>query len=132
EKVLMVKRSFVEENEETHLQLISALLEACRYCALPENRERVIELLAQRKYVGASRAVVGASLGHTFDFGNGRVEQHPDFHLFFGHGLNEPSLASAHWVVRSLHASGTLPPASTVTLDRSTEWFRPDIYAKAL
>jgi len=49
EKVLMVRRNFAEERETEHL----ALIEACDFCDRPENRERVMETLAQPQYLDA-------------------------------------------------------------------------------
>src|SRR5258708_4557039 len=40
EKVLMVPREFAERSEREHLALIAALMESCRFCSLPENRDR--------------------------------------------------------------------------------------------
>ncbi len=46
EKVLMVTREFAEKRAEEHLALVAALLEACEFCAAPENREQVVAVLA--------------------------------------------------------------------------------------
>src|SRR5438552_12627263 len=51
EKALMARRDFSEWRAEEHQRLIAALAEACRFCAAPENAERIIETLAQRQYL---------------------------------------------------------------------------------
>ena len=132
EKVLMVRQAFAERAEHAHLALIAALIEACRFCDRPENRERVIETLAQPDYVNAPVQALRMSLGGTFDFGNGRVEKMQDFHVFARGNANEPSADKALWVIENLHASRLLADPGTVPAERAGEWFRPDIYQQAL
>ena len=130
EKVLMVKREYAERSADEHLSLIAALLESCRFCDAPENRERRVEILAQRKYVGAPAQALRMSLGGLFDFGNGRVEKVPDFHVFSRGNANEPNLERANWVIRQMHATG-LADADSVPTDSSAAWFRSDIFHRA-
>lgn len=131
EKVLMVRRSFAEERAEEHLALLAALLEACRFCDLPENRERVIETLAQPEYVHAPIHALRTSMCGTFDFGWGRAEKAPDFHLFSRHDANAPDAAKAAWVVEQLHSCGMLPDPGVLPADYATTLFRPDLYERA-
>ena len=131
EKVLMVRRDFAERSEREHLALIAALIEACEFCARPENRERLMETLAQPQYVGVPIQALRMSMAGTFDYGNGRVEKQPAFHVFAGEGVNEPSPEKAEWVVRNLLASGLVNDPSLVPIERAAEWFRPDIFRQA-
>lgn len=131
EKVLMVRRDFAEVHEDEHLKLLAALLEACAFCDQPENREHIIETLAQPLYVGAPAHVIRASLGGDYDFGNGRIEAIPDFHVFHGDGANEPSLQHAMWVIRSLHASGLISDPHQIPADAASRWFRTDLFDRA-
>jgi ABC-type nitrate/sulfonate/bicarbonate transport system substrate-binding protein len=131
EKVMMVKRSFAEKSEGEHLALISALIEACEYCDRQENREHLIEVLADPSFVGAPESVIRASLGGTFDFGNARVERASDFHVFSRGGANEPTMQHAAWVIRGLHASGLLPDVTVMPIGKASEWFRADIFNQA-
>ncbi len=130
EKVLMVQRAFAEQHEQEHLALVAALLESCRFCDAPENRERIVETLGQRKHVGSSPQALRMSLGGLFDYGNGRVEKVPDFHVFSRGNANEPTLDRALWVIRQLHGCGLADPES-VPAEKASEWFRPDIFHKA-
>lgn len=132
EKVLMVRREFAGRAEHAHHAMIAALIEACRFCDRPENRDRVIETLAQPEYVNAPVQALRMSLGGTFDYGNGRVEKMQDFHVFARGNANEPCADKARWVIENLHASGLLADPGTVPVERSGEWFRSDIYRQAL
>jgi ABC-type nitrate/sulfonate/bicarbonate transport system substrate-binding protein len=131
EKVLMVRRDFAEAAEHEHLALIAALLEACRFCQRPENRERLLETLAQPEYVGAPILALRMSMAGTFDYGNGRIEKHSSFHIFAGAGANEPTADKADWVIRNLVSSGIIKDPALVPQDRAPEWFRTDLFAKA-
>ena len=131
EKVLMVRRDFAERSEREHLALIAALTEACAFCARPENRERLMETLAQPQYVGVPIHALRMSMAGTFDYGNGRIEKQSSFHIFSGEGVNEPSSDKAQWVVRNLLTSGLVPDPSLVPIERAAEWFRADIFQQA-
>src|ERR1017187_10154737 len=45
EKVLLVLQDFAEKREEEHLRLIAALIEASRFCDVPENRVELVRML---------------------------------------------------------------------------------------
>lgn len=132
EKVLMVRRSFSEERETEHLALIAALIEACRFCDAPENRERVIETLAQAQFINAPIQAVRMSLGGTFDYGNGRIEKTGGQHIFHADGANEPSREKARWVVENLIRSGAVPDPTLIPDDTTSRCFRTDIFHQAL
>jgi ABC-type nitrate/sulfonate/bicarbonate transport system substrate-binding protein len=131
EKVLMVRRDFATRSEREHLALIAALLEACSFCQKPENRERLIETLAQPQYVGVPIHALRMGMAGTFDYGHGRVEKQPSLHIFSGDDVNAPSPDKAQWVVRNLLASGLVPDPSVLPTDRAADWFRADIFQKA-
>ena len=131
EKVLMVRKDFAETSEHDHLALIAALIEACQFCQRAENRERLLETLAQPQYVGAPIQALRMGMSGTFDYGNGRVEKHSSFHIFSGEDVNAPTPAKAEWVVRNLISSGIVKDPSLVPFERAPEWFRADIFAQA-
>ena len=132
EKVLMVRRDFAERSEREHLALIAALVEACAFCAQPENRERLMETLAQPAYVSVPIQALRMSMAGTFDYGNGRIEKQSSFHVFAGEGVNEPSAEKARWVVENLLASGLVQDPSLVPAERAADWFRSDIFQQAI
>ncbi len=131
EKVLMVRKDFAETAEHEHLAVIAALLEACEFCQQVENRERLLEMLAQPQYVGAPIQALRMGMAGTFDYGNGRVEKHSSFHIFAGEDVNAPTLDKAEWVVRNLITAGIAKDPSLVPVERASEWFRTDIFAQA-
>ena len=131
EKVLMVRRDFAEGRSAEHLALVAALQEACRFCDRPENRERIMETLAEPHYVNAPIQAVRMSMAGTFDFGHGRIEKMPGFHLFHRHGANFPTLERAQWVLDQMHACHLLPDPAVVSAQAAAEAFRLDLFEAA-
>lgn len=131
EKVLMVRREFAKRSEREHLALIAALIESCAFCAQPENRERLIEMLAQPDYVAVPIQALRMAMAGTFDYGHGRIEKQPGFHIFSGDDVNEPTPEKADWVIQNLLASGLVKDPSLVPTERASDWFRADIFQQA-
>ena len=131
EKVLMVRREFAERCETEHHALIAAVLESCRYCDEPENREHVTQTISQAKYVGATVEALRKSLIGPFDYGHERIESERDFHIFSRGGANEPTLERAEWLIRGLHATGIVNDPVSAPIEGAAEWFRADIFQQA-
>ena len=132
EKVLLVRQDFAESRPEEHLALIAALLEACAYCAAPENAEHVIRTLAGRDYLNAPVKALAPSLRGSFATGAGGSVTSEPFHIFNGDEANEPSADKAVWILRQLALTGALidRPATQSSLIQNA--FRPDIFQQAL
>ncbi len=132
EKVLMVRQDFAEVHAAEHRALIAALLEACRYCDAPENRERMMETLAEPRWIGAPIQALRMSMAGTFDFGHGRVDKLPDFHVYHRHDANAPTAARAGWVLDQMEAHGLLNDLSAGERADFTGRFRLDLYEDAV
>ncbi len=50
-KILGAREEWAQENPNTHVAIIKALIEACEYCDDRRNREEIVTLLAQPKYL---------------------------------------------------------------------------------
>jgi ABC-type nitrate/sulfonate/bicarbonate transport system substrate-binding protein len=119
EKVLMVRREFAESRAAEHERLIAALLEACCFCAAPENRDQVIETLSAPNCLNSSREVLRdsfAATGHVMEFS---TEAH------------EPSREKAAWVIDNMLESGLLPKTRN-NRALAAKIFRPDIFQNAI
>jgi ABC-type nitrate/sulfonate/bicarbonate transport system substrate-binding protein len=132
EKVLMVRKTFAERMEREHLALIAAIFEACVFSERPANRERLIETLAQPEYIGAPIQALRMGMGGSFDYGHGRVEKMPGFHIFAGGDTNDPTAEKATWVIHHLIAAGLVPDPTLIDEERAPHWFRTDIHHQAL
>ncbi len=130
EKVLMVRREFSERREAEHLAVIAALVEACRFCDEPANRERLIETLAA--FMDAPVRAVAMSLRGTFDYGHGRIEKTGAQHIFHRDNANEPSPDKARWVIANFIRSAALADPQMIPPSTATECFRSDLFQQAL
>ncbi|HTJ00173.1 MAG TPA: CmpA/NrtA family ABC transporter substrate-binding protein [Dongiaceae bacterium] len=122
EKVLMVRREFAAAHPEQHERLIAALLEACHFCAAPENRERIIETLGEARYVNAPAAALRAGYDLTLDWAIAAAAAGETY---------EPTAAKAAWVLNHMRAAGLVPNPAVVTAATAAEVFRADIFQAA-
>jgi ABC-type nitrate/sulfonate/bicarbonate transport system substrate-binding protein len=130
EKVLVVRRDFAEDCAAEHEALIAALLDACAYCDVPENRPAVAEILARPDFLNRPMAALRPGFSGEIDLGHGRARVIQNFLVFHQQGANEPSADKAAWAANHLRqcklaTAAELPPA----LARSI--FRCDIYDRA-
>lgn len=131
EKVLLMRSEFARQHESEHLALIAALCESARFCDQPENRERVIETLAQPEYTNAPIQAIRMSLGRTFDYGNGRIEKTRGQHIFYAGNANEPTPEKAMWVIENMIQSGTVHDPTQIPVESTAACFRADIFQQA-
>jgi ABC-type nitrate/sulfonate/bicarbonate transport system substrate-binding protein len=129
EKILMVKRQFADEREDEHLAVIAALKESCEYCDAPENRDHVIETLAQSQFINVPIQALEMSLRGTFDFGHDRKEKIHDFYIFSRYSANEPMRSKAATLLKQMTRSGII--SEDEDLSGAEQLFRPDIFHKA-
>jgi len=131
EKVLMVRRDFASQHPDEHLALIAAVLEACAWCDQPGNREQLARVLSRRHYVNAPFETLRESLLDSFDFGHGRIETIPDFHVFHHGDANVPTGQKAAWVMTHLLPLGTQHPAVAPSPSFISRIFSEEIHKAA-
>ncbi len=108
-KVLGVREDWALAYPNTHVALVKALLEACRYCADQANQEEVREILSRAEYLSMDKDYI--YLGDT----NHRVcsirktPQEYAHHQFFGAGINRPSRTEHLWILTQLARWGDVP-----------------------
>lgn len=132
EKVLMVRREFAEKRADEHRALIAALLDACEFCAEPENRDEIVAILSRPEYVGVPPALLRRGFDGRFDFGQGRSRTVREFNVFYHASANEPSSDKAAWVLQHLRDRGLCrePAKLDFVLGRSV--FRLDLFEQAV
>ena len=134
EKVLMVRQSFAAGRAEEHERLLAALLEACAFCQLPENRLLLSEMLAHPQYLNAPAECVKAGLVGPFQQGARRFELLPELTIFHGHNANEPTDDKARWLMDGLYELLNETIFRVKNLRRSpvlTNVFRRDLFHEA-
>jgi ABC-type nitrate/sulfonate/bicarbonate transport system substrate-binding protein len=132
EKVLMVRSDFAARRPDEHAALIAALLEACEYCARPENHLAVAATLARPEYVGVPEAAIRRGIDGDMDFGHGVERKVSDFCIFRQPGANEPSGDKVAWVLELIRASGFCDAPAAINFAFAKKILRPDIFDAAV
>ncbi|MBC7881643.1 MAG: ABC transporter substrate-binding protein [Anaerolineae bacterium] len=127
EKVLGLKETWADAYPKTHLALVKALIEACRYCDQPENREEVIQLVCQKQYVNADPIYGAVSLRDRFDYGFGRTETVSNFNLFSQH---QSGFTEQLWSLTQMARWGLVPFPKNYQAVLSRV-YRSEIYGRA-
>jgi bicarbonate transport system ATP-binding protein len=107
-KVLGVREDWANAYPNTHVALVKALLDACRYCADPANHAEVRKILSDRAYVGTREEYIhlGDPKELTCDLGNPIEYAH---HWFYGEGANRPSRTEHLWMMAQMARWGNVP-----------------------
>ncbi len=103
ETVLIARLGFATGRAEEHERLLAALLEACAFCDVPENRPLLSEMLAHRQYVNAPAESLKAGFVGALEAGDRGVENLADLNIFHRHRANEPSDDKAAWIMGHLY-----------------------------
>lgn len=108
-KVLGVREDWANAYPNTHIALVKALLEACRYCADEAHREEIRQILARRDYV--STDVEYIHLGSPADFVCDLASPMREYahHLFYGDGVNRPSRTEHLWIMTQMARWSEIP-----------------------
>ena len=135
EKVFGVSSKWAEENPNTHLAVVKALIRAAIW--LDENnnanREEAVEILSRSEYVGAPKEVLAASMTGTFEYEPGDVRPAEDFNIFFRKNATYPFYSDAIWYLTQMRRWGQIPESKPDGWykDIASKVYRPDIYEKA-
>ena len=109
EKVLGVTAEFATAYPQTCRAMIMAVLEACRYLDVMENRSKVTAVLAAKEYVNAPQEVIHDRFVGRYDNGNGKQWQDANAIKFFNDGaVNFPYLSDAMWFMTQFKRWGLL------------------------
>jgi nitrate ABC transporter ATP-binding subunit len=110
EKVLGLREDWVEQNPQTHIALVKALIEACDYCDNPRNREEILSLLCQPQYVGSAPEYTRNGFIDPYDRG---TEEEPQllrrFNQFHVDNANCPGRVEGLWILTQMARWGIAP-----------------------
>ncbi len=107
-KVLGVREDWANTYPNTHVALVKALLEACRFCADPANQEEVRTILARPEYLDMEKEFI-----YLGDASHQVCDLHPSpkeyaHHQFFGAGVNRPSRTEHLWMMTQMARWGDI------------------------
>ncbi|MBD3634885.1 MAG: ABC transporter substrate-binding protein, partial [Methylophaga sp.] len=134
-KVFGVSKAWAEENPNTHIAVVKALIRAAHW--LDENsnanRPEAVEILSQSRYVGADYEVIANSMTGTFEYEKGDKRAVPDFNVFFRYNATYPYYSDAVWYLTQMRRWGQIaePKPDSWYMDIAKKVYRPDIYALA-
>lgn len=102
-KVLGVREDWAAAYPNTHIALVKALLEACRYCGDASNAEEVRQILSRKDYVGTHLAYIhlGDPDPYTCDLEH-HLRQYTHHQFFSERGTNRPSRTEQLWIMTQL------------------------------
>ncbi|MBD2460217.1 ABC transporter substrate-binding protein [Oscillatoria sp. FACHB-1407] len=108
-KVLGVREEWANQYPNTHIALVKALLEACRYCADEANAQEIREILARREYIGTSVDYIHLGNPNQMTCNLESPMREYAHHLFYGQGVNRPSRSEHLWMMTQMARWGDIP-----------------------
>lgn len=139
EKVFGVNKKWADENPNTHLAVIKALIRAGKWLDETDssgnliNREEACRILSKKNYVGADFDVIKNSMTGFFFFQKTDKRPMPDFNVFFKYHCTYPWYSDGIWFLTQMRRWGqiTEPKPAEWYHQTAKEIYRPDIYLKA-
>jgi nitrate/nitrite transport system substrate-binding protein len=133
EKVLGVTAKWADENPNTHVAVVKALIRAGMWLDDPANRPEAVKILSQPSYVGADAAVIANSMTGTFEYEKGDKRPAALFNVFFKHFATYPFYSDAVWYLTQMRRWGQITEAKPDAWysEVAKKVYRPEIYLKA-
>ena len=135
EKVFGVTKAWAEQNPNTHLAVVKALIRAAMWLDAGNgaNRKEAAEIISRPQYVGADVQVIANSMTGTFEYGKGDVRSLPDFNVFFRYHATYPYYSDAIWYLTQMRRWGQIPEARPDQWyhDTARQVYLPDVYLRA-
>lgn len=139
EKVLGLRREFVDRNPRTVRALVRAIIRAEQWLDAglasgnSANRRELATILARPEYVGADAGVLLGPLTGQYQFERGDVRAAPSMNLYYRSYAGYPFYGDAVWYLTQMRRWGQIPSAKADawydTIARQV--YRPDIYRAA-
>ena len=135
EKVFGITAQFAEENPNTTLAIVKALIRAAIWLDENDNANRpaAVEILSRPNYVGADYEVIANSMTGFFEFEKGDVREQPDFNVFFRYNATYPFYSDAVWYLTQMRRWGQIPEAKPDSWydEVAKSVYKPEIYLQA-
>jgi nitrate/nitrite transport system substrate-binding protein len=134
EKVFGVTAAWNQENPQTHIAVVKALIRAGKWLdESPENRRKACEILAKPEYVGADVQVIANSMTGTWQYYKGDTRPLPDFNVFFRYYATYPFYSDAVWYLTQMRRWGQITEAKPDEWYHSTarDVYKPEVYLRA-
>ncbi len=123
EKVFGVTKKWADENPNTHIAVIKALIRAGKWLdetaddGSLKNREEACRILSQSNYVGADFEVLKNSMTGFFYFQKSDRRSMPEFNVFFKHDCTYPWYSDGVWFLTQMRRWGQ------ITESKPASWY---------
>ncbi len=131
EKVLGAAADWAEREPEALAALLRALCRSAQWCASPQNRRELAEVLAARTFVDRPPEWMLHGLSGSLDVGGGEIRHVDDFFVPFAKAATFPWKSHALWFYSQMVRWGQVAHTSENT-SIARETYRPDLYRSAL
>lgn len=139
EKVFGVSKAWADENPQTHLAVVKALIKSGQWLDATDdsgklsNREEAARILSRPDYVGADYDVIKNSMTGYFYFQKTDKRAMPDFNVFFKYDCSYPWYSDGVWFLTQMRRWGQITePKSAAWYDEmAKEVYKPAIYMEA-
>lgn len=139
EKVFGVTKKWADENPNTHIAVVKALIRAGKWLDATDeageflNREEACRILSQKNYVGADYDVLKNSMTGYFYFQKSDQREMPDFNVFFKYQASYPWYSDGIWFLTQMRRWGQITEPKTPEWYHETakEVYKPAIYLAA-
>lgn len=131
EKVCAFTAKFAEKNPKTVKAVLKALHEASVWLDKMENRVEQAEIVSRPTYINCPKEIILSRLQGTYDFGDGRTKQDPNYMIFHDRNCNYPQYKYAVWWLTQFRRWGMVegtPDYQGV----AHQVMRPDLYEEAM
>ncbi len=135
EKVMGLRRDFVEKNPNTTKAIVKALIRAAMWIDADNgaNRRELTKMLSRPEYVGADYDVMVGPITGSYQFEKGDVRPLPDFNIYFNNHVSYPWYSDAVWFLTQMRRWGQIggdQPDAWYD-EKAKQVYRPDIYIRA-
>ena len=126
-----MRKDWVDKNPKAALALLKAVLEAQQWADKPENKEEMVKIISDRKYLKVPPEDILGRLQGKIDFGDGKIVSKPDLSMkFWKDNASYPYKSHDLWFLTEDIRWGYLP-ANTNTQKIIDQVNREDLWKKA-
>jgi nitrate/nitrite transport system substrate-binding protein len=131
EKVCAFTEDFASRNPRTVKAILKALHLASEWGDKMENRPKLAEVVSRPTYINCPPDIILARLQGKYQYGDGRMEQDPNYMIFSERGCNYPQRTFGLWWLSQFRRWGMvkdMPNYDAVV----SKVMRPDLYMAAM
>ena len=131
EKVCTFTEEFALKNPKSVKAVLKALHLASQHLDNLDNRAKAAEVIARPAYINCPPAIILERLLGKYEYGDGRVEQDPNYMIFSNRNANYPHQVYAKWFMSQFRRWGLTKTAPDYT-GIAKRVMRSDIYLEAM